>query len=394
MRGHVARALAAGVHQVLGAALLTPAAAVLGLVILTDPTPARVLALWAACLPVAVLLAMTPLVRRIEVAALSELLGVDVPERADRLYLVALTSLHLYGGATLSAGVLLLSPGLTRLGDADLWRASPGEAAQVVLLALAVLAALVATGLGQRWAARRLLAGEPSRALERLGRRQSLALELHDSVGHALSVVLVQAMAAQAALQKAAQAPEQNGAHAAPWSDTDAAPQNGAQAVPRNGARAASRGTEEASRSLEHLADTARAAQQELDVLLRVLEDDGDAAESPTLDALTALTRGLDVRVSTGRLDRVPPATSRAAYAIAREALTNALRHGRGPVTLDVRVADDLVLTVENATGPRETDSREGRGLTGMRMRARLAGGTCVREEADGRWRVQATLPL
>ncbi|NUW38309.1 hypothetical protein HTZ77_43975 [Nonomuraea sp. SMC257] len=352
MRGHVVRALAAGAHQVLGAALLTPAAAALGLVILTEPTPARVLVLWAACLPVSVLLAMTPLVRRVEVAALAELLGVDVPERADRLYLVALTSLHLYGGATLSAGVLLLWPGLTRLGDPDLWRAAPGEAAQVVLLALAVVAALVATGLGQRWAARRLLAGDPSRALERLGRRQSLALELHDSVGHALSVVLVQAMAAQATLGE----------------------------------------PEEASRSLDHLADTARAAQQELDVLLRVL-DDGDAAEGPTLDALAALTRGLDVRVSTGRLDRVPPAISRTAYAIAREALTNALRHGRGPVTLDVRVTDDLVLTVENATDPREA-VREGRGLTGMRLRARLAGGTCVRREADGRWLIQATLPL
>ncbi|NUW40650.1 sensor histidine kinase [Nonomuraea rhodomycinica] len=371
MRGHVVRALAAGAHQVLGAALLTPAAAVLGLVLLTEVTPARVLALWAACLPVAVLLAMTPLVRRIEVAALSELLGVDVPARADRLYLIALTSLHLYGGATLSAGVLLLAPGLTRLGDPGLWRAAPGEAAQVVLLALAVVAALVAAGLGQRWAARRLLAGEPSRALERLGRRQSLALELHDSVGHALSVVLVQAMAAQAALQKAAQA----------------ALQKDPQAALRNPG--------EVSRSLVHLdqlADTARAAQQELDVLLRVL-DDGDAADAPTLDALSTLTRGLDVRVSTGRLDRVPAATSRAAYAIAREALTNALRHGHGPITLDVRVAEDLVLTVENATGPQEA-VREGRGLTGMRMRARLAGGTCVGGEADGRWRVQATLPL
>lgn len=353
VKGPVARAVGAGIYQLLGAALLTPVAAALGLAILAEPTPGRVLVLWAACLPAAVLLAMMPLVQRIEVAALAELLGVDVPERADRLYLVALTGLHLYGGATLGGGVLLLAPGLVRLGD--LWREAPGEMAEVLLLTAAALAAMVASGLGQRWAARRLLRAEPSRTIEELGRRQTLVLELHDSVGHALSVVLVQAMAAQAALQR---------------------PQAGVA---------------EADQSLDHLVTTARDAQQDLDVLLRVL-DDGDTAEGPALDALDALTRGLDVRASVGRLDRVPAPTSRAAYAIAREALTNALRHGRGPVTLDVAVGDALVLTVENATAG--TPGREGRGLTGMRMRARLAGGTWTRKEVDGTWRIQATLPL
>ncbi|MER6945296.1 histidine kinase [Nonomuraea sp. NPDC000554] len=356
MKGRIARAVGAGIYQLLGAALLTPVAVALGLAILAEPTPGRVLALWAACLPASVLLAMVPLMRRLEVAALSELLGVDVPERADRLYLVALTSLHLYGGATLSAGVLLLSPGLVRLGDLARWREAPGEPAEVSLLAVATLAALVVAGFGQRWAARGLLRAEPSRTIEELGRRQTLALELHDSVGHALSVVLVQAMAAQAALQKAR--------------------------------------VVQAGDSLGHLVTTARDAQQDLDVLLRVL-DDGDAAEAPTLDSLGTLTRGLDVRASVGRLDRIPAPTSRAAYAIAREALTNALRHGRGPVTLDVAVGDELVLTVENETaGPSPDPGREGRGLVGMRMRARLVGGTCTRKEVDGTWRIQATLPL
>ncbi|MFD1934780.1 sensor histidine kinase [Nonomuraea mangrovi] len=353
MRGLVARAVGAGTYQLLGAALLTPVAVALGLVILSELTPGRVLMLWAACLPATVLLATVPLIRRIETAALAELLGVDVPERADRLYLAVLTSLHLYGGATLSAGVLLLSPGLVRLSDQA--REAPGDRAEVLLLTAAVLVALVASGFGQRWAAGRLLRAEPSRALEELGRRQTLALELHDSVGHALSVVLVQAMAAQAALRR-----------------TQA-------------------GVEVADQSLDHLVTTARDAQQDLDVLLRVL-DDGDAAEAPTLDSLDSLTRGLDVHASVGRLDRVPVPTSRAAFAIAREALTNALRHGRGPVTLGVAVGDDLVLTVDNASAG--TTGRQGRGLTGMRMRARLVGGTCTHEEVDGTWHIRATLPL
>ncbi|MGC5013410.1 sensor histidine kinase [Streptosporangium sp. DT93] len=370
MSEHLARALRAAIYPALGAALLVPAAVALGLVIVTEVTPARVLTLWAACLPASVLLALAPLVRRIETIALSELLDVDVPARADPLYLVALTSLHLYGGATLGAALLLLAPGLTRAGDLTGWRQNPAETAQPFLMAGAVVAAMVVAGFGQRSVARRLLRAEPSRALEELGRRQTLALELHDAVGHALSVVLVQGMAAQAALHR----PE-----------------------PR---------VRQAGESLDHLVDTARAAQEELDVLLGVL-DDGDTARAPTLDALGSLTRGLDVRVRAQNLDRVPAATSRAAYAIAREALTNALRHGRGPVTLDVAVVGDLVLTVENATataacaapaatggGAGRDAAGRGRGLTGMRMRARLVGGTCTLEEADAVWRVRARLPL
>ncbi|GAB3138113.1 sensor histidine kinase [Microbispora hainanensis] len=357
MQGRFARAVKAGVYLLLGAALLTPAAVALGLLILAEPTPARVLVLWATCLPASVLLAAMPLMRRLEKAALSELLGIEVPARADRLYLIVLTSLHLHGGATLGAGVLLLSPGLVRLGDAARWRAAPGELVEVAVLTVAVLTAMVAGGLGQRWAARRLLRAEPSRVIEKFGHRQSLVLELHDSVGHALSVVLVQAMAAQAAL-RASRAPE-------------------------------------ADASLGHLVSTARDAQQDLDVLLRVLDDDG-AAQAPTLDSLGALIGGLDVRASVGRLHRVPAASSRAAFAITREALTNALRHGEGPITIDIATGDDLVVTVENrtVTGVASRPGAEGRGLAGMRMRARLAGGKCVQKEVDGRWCVQATLPL
>ncbi|MFC7722703.1 histidine kinase [Nonomuraea recticatena] len=213
MSGHIGRAVRAVLYQVLGAALLTPVAVVLGLAVLSEPAPARVLVLWAACLPASVLLALAPLVRRIEIAALAELLDVQVSDRADRVYLVALTSLHLYGGATLGAGVLMLSPGLVRLGDLTLWRDSPAVQAEPLAAVLALAAAMVAAGFGQRWAARRLLRAEPSRMLEELGRRQALAMELHDAVGHALSVVLVQGMAAQAALQRPAPVPSRPRAH-------------------------------------------------------------------------------------------------------------------------------------------------------------------------------------
>ncbi|MEW1842066.1 histidine kinase [Nonomuraea angiospora] len=359
-------------YQLLGAALLTPVAAVLAVALVTEVSLARVLLLWAACLPASALVACLPLVPRLEAVALSELLGVAVPDRADPVYLRVLTALHLFVGATLSAGVLALAPALTR------WQAAQGDLAQVSVVAVVVLAVMVAAGAGQQRVARRLLRSDPSLVIEELGRRQSLALELHDSVGHALSVVLVQAMAAQAALGRPETVPV-------------------------------------AGRSLEHLVGTARGAQQELDVLLRVL-DEGGTAQAPTLAALGALVQGLDVECRADPVDRVPEGASRAAYAIAREAVTNALKHGRGRVRVDLTVrhrADpeatavrgrgrsaggaggggkEVVLVVENEVAG-SAPPGEGRGLVGMRMRARLAGGVFEREEVDGAWRVKATLP-
>ncbi|MFC5822789.1 sensor histidine kinase [Nonomuraea insulae] len=347
-------------YQLLGAALLTPVAAVPAVVLLTELSLPRILLLWAVCLPASALVACVPLVSRLEAIALAELLGVAVPERADGLYLRVLTALHLFVGATLSAGVLALVPGVAGVFGLGRWRAGPGAIVEVFALVAIALAVMVGAGYAQRWAARGLLRSDPSLVIEELGRRQRLALELHDSVGHALSVVLVQAMAAQAALERPATVPV-------------------------------------AERSLGHLVSTARDAQQELDVLLRVLDE--NAAENaagmphaPTLAALGTLLHGLDVECRSDPVDRVPEATSRAAYAIAREAVTNALKHGHGPVRLDLTVGDDLVLTVENAATGRAA-AGEGRGLVGMRMRARLAGGTFEREETDGTWRIRAALP-
>ncbi|MEV0386804.1 hypothetical protein [Nonomuraea sp. NPDC050643] len=119
------------------------------------------------------------------------------------------------------------------------------------------------------------------------------------------------------------------------------------------------------------------------------------SAVGEVVGARHARVGALDVRVNVGRLDRVPAATSRAAFAIAREALTNALRHGQGPITMDIATGGNLLLTVENrAADVSPPTVREGRGLAGMRMRARLAGGTCTREEVDGTWRIQARLPM
>ncbi len=87
--------------------------------------------------------------------------------------------------------------------------------------------------------------------------------------------------------------------------------------------------------------------------------------------------------------------------AIQREALSNALAHGDGPVTMRAEVeAGRLRLTVENAlaapAAARSTAALRGNGLRNMRARAEALGGT-LRSGADpagGRYRLELVLPL
>ncbi|MCP2170360.1 sensor histidine kinase [Goodfellowiella coeruleoviolacea] len=353
MASWVGRIWTTWVYQLLGAALLTPAVAVLAVWLLAERSLGRLVVLAAVCLPAAAVVAALPIVRQIEATALAGLLGIDVPSRPNRLYLWLLTTSHLFAGAVPGGAVLAVLPAFLHIGQS--W----GEPSALVFPGVVVVAAgLVTTAAGsaQRWLAERLLRADPSRLIEELGHRQALALELHDSVGHALSVVLVQAMAARSALR----------------GDPGAA-----------------------ERSLAQLITTAHDTQEELDVLLGVL-DSGDDAHTPTLAALESLVSGMDVTWHCDPVDAVPARISRVGYAIAREALTNALRHGAGRPGLRVEVGDDLVITVCNAVAgdPVGESRRTGRGLTGMRLRAKLVGGACEIEKGGRQWRIRARLPL
>jgi PAS domain S-box-containing protein len=96
----------------------------------------------------------------------------------------------------------------------------------------------------------------------------------------------------------------------------------------------------------------------------------------------------------------VPPAVATAAYRIVQEALTNVARHAgvrRAAVRL-ARVGGALTVTVGDAgTGFDPAAAADGRtgGLSGMRERAELLGGTFEVESAPGRGtRVTARLPI
>jgi signal transduction histidine kinase len=235
----------------------------------------------------------------------------------------------------------------------------------LLLLALAVMAGRLMAA-----AARRLLGPSPVERLaalevrtEQLLERNRIARELHDSIGHALTVAVVQAGAARAA------------------------------ADPRF-----------TDRALDAIAETGRAALEDLERVLRVLrEDERPASGRPTLgdaeqllESARASGAKVDIEV-TGPVERLPGPVTREAYRMLQESLTNVLRHA-GPVLVRVRltVGDAaLVMDVRNAlpAGGAAT-GRGGSGLRGIRERAALLGGRATTGPRDGEWQVHVELPL
>jgi signal transduction histidine kinase len=342
--------------------------------------------------------ALIPAIRVLEVTAARELLrgpAADLPVgparswnsrwRAGGWFLAHVV----IGGAVsvltlvvpLVAVVMLLTP--LRGGDLDPVRrgrvhgwALPLTVALAVVVLLALVYLVVLAGAALTRLAPALLGpslAEHLAALERrnaeLAERNRLARELHDSVGHALSVVTLQAGAAGKVL------------------DQD---------------------PEFARRALAAIADVARGALEDLDHVLGVLREDRDGARAPQptlgdLDRLLDRTRLAGVEVAAevvGELAQVPPAVSREAYRIVQEGLTNALRHaGRVPVTLRLAVgAERLELEMTNplGTAPATLRTRGGRGLPGIRERVTVLRGQLTAAAApDGReWRVAVSLPL
>jgi signal transduction histidine kinase len=201
------------------------------------------------------------------------------------------------------------------------------------------------------------------RRTEQLAERNLLARELHDSVGHALSVVTIQAGAARRTLR----------------TDPDFT-----------------------ERALAAIEESARTALDDLDHVLGLLrEETAGRAPQPALTALPALldsTRlaGTDVTADIrGDLAAVPPVVSREVYRILQECLTNAVRHaGRVPVTVVVGVAaHELTARVGNPLGAGTGREGGGRGLRGMSERVTVLGGELSAGPVDERWEVVVRVP-
>ncbi|GAA0654854.1 histidine kinase [Kitasatospora atroaurantiaca] len=397
------RAALRWVHLVLGGALLMPywlLSQVLLSVALPGDDAAHRLALnfaaFALSLPMAAITALVPVVRALEgtaaralcAGAAGELASTPSHSWAARRRTAAWFVLHLFLGGIVSGMslatppavvVLLLSP-IDSLGNPgrSLIRQTYGELPSGLLLGPALLALLLAVNAGAgallaRSApallgptpAERLAAAE-RRAVE-LARRNRLARELHDSVGHALSAVSIQAAAAGKVL----------------GSDPEFAA--------------------EALRAIE---ETARAAVAELDTVLGLLREEptGPApGAGPTLSELGGLLRqmgraGVAVESLAGPgLAELPAELSREAYRIVQEGLTNVLRHA-GPVPARLRLEIhegrlDVELTNPMGAG-RPSRPGGGRGLRGVAERATALRGDCAAGPDGDTWRLAVRLPI
>jgi signal transduction histidine kinase len=166
---------------------------------------------------------------------------------------------------------------------------------------------------------------------------------------------------------------------------------------------------EQARAALSAIKSASKEALEELRTMLTPLRGDDDVAPrapAPGLDSLSELielTRaaGLTVEVKViGTAPPLPAAVQLAAYRIIQESLTNVARHaGRVRVTVRVTYEDGCVHVEIDDDGTARADgpaaNGTGSGITGMRERATALGGyLSAGSRPDGGFRVSARLPL
>jgi signal transduction histidine kinase len=197
--------------------------------------------------------------------------------------------------------------------------------------------------------------------------RVRIARELHDIVGHGLSVTVLQLVGATALLEQ-----------------------------------------DRRSEACSRLASTEQTARQTLTEMRRLLglldggSDDATLAPQPGLDQLDELVEatrlaGAEITVQVvGRPRPLPPGLDLTAYRVLQECLTNVLKHAHPPICT-VRIAHDakqLDLEVRDA-GKTATPAPAGRGLTGMRERVAVFDGHLdARALPSGGFAVRARFPV
>ncbi|TNH27220.1 sensor histidine kinase [Micromonospora orduensis] len=190
--------------------------------------------------------------------------------------------------------------------------------------------------------------------------RLRIARELHDALGHHLSLINVQA---SAALHR----PD---------------PTRSVQAL---------------TAIKQTSKETLRELRATLDVLRQESETPTAAPGLNRLDELVSVAggSGLTIRVDVTETRPLPPEVDLAVYRIVQEALTNVARHASASAAV-VRVrpeGDDVLVEVDDdGTG---SPGPPGNGIIGMGERARSLGGSLTaRPGPDGGFRVRARLPL
>jgi signal transduction histidine kinase len=261
------------------------------------------------------------------------------------------------GGAfTLAVIAVILAEWI--LAEEDL-----GWAAWIAGTVFTVVFALMARRQGQLIdELRAAQAGLADRA--RVEERNRIARELHDVIGHALTVSQLHVSSARLAVEE-----------------------DPTQAVAS---------LVEAERlGLESLREVRHA--------VGLLREDGDPAATMPLPGAEQLPElvdgfrraGVDISYDVvGEPERLPATVALTVYRILQEALTNVARHAAGAATR-VRIEVDpahTVLTVDS-TGEAGVNNHGGIGLSTMKERAEVLGGDLAAGPTGRGWRVRAVLP-
>jgi signal transduction histidine kinase len=197
--------------------------------------------------------------------------------------------------------------------------------------------------------------------------RARIARELHDVVGHGVSVIVLQVVAALGLIDK------------------------GDLAVAR-----------------QRLLATERSARETLAEMRRLLgllneDDQGSLAPQPglnELDQLVADTRAAGVEVALdvrGRRLELPAGLQLAVYRVAQEALTNVIKHAQpaGAQVLLSYEPHDIIINITDDGHPPASSLNGGRGIAGMRERVALYGGELtVGQRPGGGFEVNARFPI
>ncbi|WP_404385527.1 histidine kinase [Knoellia locipacati] len=394
-------------HVFLAVAVALPVAVAAGAVVVSMFAPGQtplnrgLLAVIAVVFGAIVLwVAHLPEVRPVEVSAARTLLGLDLPavaaphdwgsRRRGAVWLLVLLVVGLVVGVgllyLLPVGVGLIAHPFTGadelarpLGGAAFRTGSGWDAAWLVVpgvLALAAVGGLVwaAGALLERLAPRVIgptivervaVAAERERAL---ARANALARDLHDSLGHRLTAMTLQASAARRLLR----------------TDPGAA-----------------------ERAMAAVEDLGRRAQADVDAAVGALrgrrsQQEGGATPAATSDVVVQLRRILEQHPAELHFRApsslvLPTTVADTICRVAREALTNTSRHGTGLVDVNLESrSGTAVLEVRNAVAGDSDESvaSERSGLQGLRERVLLDGGSLSAGiEEEGTWLLRATLP-
>lgn len=192
--------------------------------------------------------------------------------------------------------------------------------------------------------------------------RRHLAGEVHDVVGHTLAASMLHTSAARLAI------------HTDP---------------------------EAAIASLERSEEHARRSMRDIHSIVHLLRNSsGVDAPVPAVDDLIRLVD--DVRAggavvamdTTGNLDELTAVTALTLYRVVQEGVTNAIRHGTGPVQITIGFdGSEVGVQIVNDRAARPPMPSTGTGLVGMRERVEALGGEVTTQGSDGRWTLRVRIP-